>query len=339
MADGHNPTLISKDRDSNAVANPIYVQLTDGTNAASINGSGELLVNASVTINSEFAEDSAASSGAIGSHVLAVRQDTLASSTSADGDYASFKVNAAGALYVDVSNASIPVTDNGGSLTVDGTVSISGNVNVTNSGTFAVQVDGAALTALQLLDDTVYAEDAAHTSGDKGNFVLAVRNEALATLAGTNLDYSPFAVTKEGAQYVEVLQGGAVNSLANPIYVQNVEDATSSSEVHNYNTASSVAKDATSNHDYTVANTTFLLKQISCASSGDVKVEVQTGPAASLTTVWVGFVGGKDGGTIQHRFYPAKEVPATGTGTVRLIRTNRGNGALDLYSTIEGNDI
>jgi len=34
---------------------------------------------------------------------------------------------------------------------------------VTNAGTFAVQVDGSALTALQLLDDPVFADDAAFT--------------------------------------------------------------------------------------------------------------------------------------------------------------------------------
>lgn len=36
---------------------------------------------------------------------------------------------------------------------------------VTNAGTFATQVDGAALTALQLLDDTVIADDAGFTPG------------------------------------------------------------------------------------------------------------------------------------------------------------------------------
>jgi len=36
---------------------------------------------------------------------------------------------------------------------------------VTNSGTFAVQVGGAALTSLQLLDDTIIADDAAFTIG------------------------------------------------------------------------------------------------------------------------------------------------------------------------------
>jgi hypothetical protein len=45
----------------------------------------------------------------------------------------------------------VPVTDNGGALTVD------------NAGTFAVQVDGSALTALQLIDDPVFADDAAFT--------------------------------------------------------------------------------------------------------------------------------------------------------------------------------
>ena len=36
---------------------------------------------------------------------------------------------------------------------------------VTNAGTFAVQVDGNALTALQLIDDTVFTDDAAFTPG------------------------------------------------------------------------------------------------------------------------------------------------------------------------------
>ena len=45
-------------------------------------------------------EDAAHVSGDAGIQVLAVRQDTLTSLVSADGDYASFKVNATGELYV-----------------------------------------------------------------------------------------------------------------------------------------------------------------------------------------------------------------------------------------------
>lgn len=128
-------------------------------------------------------------------------------------------------------------------------------VTVDNGGTFAVQVDGAALTALQLIDDSVfaddtaftlasskvtvagairddalstltaiegdavplrvssngalhvtgggggtqYAEDSAHNSGDTGTMALAVRNDDLAPLAGTDGDYTPLQVDARGA--------------------------------------------------------------------------------------------------------------------------------------------
>lgn len=68
-----------------------------------VDANGRLKVAAEVTVqagDAEFLEDSAHVSGDAGLHMLAVRQDTLASSVSADGDYASFKLNALGELYV-----------------------------------------------------------------------------------------------------------------------------------------------------------------------------------------------------------------------------------------------
>lgn len=50
------------------------------------------------------------------------------------------------------------------------------------------------------------AEDAPHTSGDTGVFVLGVRNDAAATLTNTNLDYSPFSVSSSGA--IAIQDGG-----------------------------------------------------------------------------------------------------------------------------------
>lgn len=44
---------------------------------------------------------------------------------------------------------------------------------VTNAGTFATQVDGSALTALQLIDDTIFADDAGVTLGTSKGSVLA----------------------------------------------------------------------------------------------------------------------------------------------------------------------
>lgn len=59
----------------------------------------------------------------------------------------------------DGTNARVLKTDASGELQVD-VLTIPA---VTNAGTFAVQVDGAALTALQLLDDTIFTDDAAFT--------------------------------------------------------------------------------------------------------------------------------------------------------------------------------
>ena len=46
-----------------------------------------------------------------------------------------------------------------------------------------------------------HKEDDAHVSGDVGPMVLAVRNDALAALAGTDGDYAPFQVDAAGALY------------------------------------------------------------------------------------------------------------------------------------------
>ncbi len=79
-------------------------------------------------------------------------------------------------LSVDDGGSTLSIDDGAGSITVDGTVSISGTVTVgshavTNAGTFAVQVDGNALTALQLIDDVVYVDNASFTD-DASKFAL-----------------------------------------------------------------------------------------------------------------------------------------------------------------------
>ena len=67
-----------------------------------VDANGALKISGAITVTdaSVYAEDSAHTSGDMGQHVLTVRQDTLAASTSADGDYGSFKATALGELYV-----------------------------------------------------------------------------------------------------------------------------------------------------------------------------------------------------------------------------------------------
>ena len=93
------------------------------------------------------------------------------------------------------------LVDTSGHLQID--VLTAPSTAVTNAGTFAVQVDGDALTALQLIDNIVQAEDAIHGSGDSGVMALAVRNDTLAALAGTDGDYAPLQVNADGALFVD----------------------------------------------------------------------------------------------------------------------------------------
>jgi hypothetical protein len=48
-------------------------------------------------------------------------------------------------------------------------------------------------------------EDAPHATGDRGSFILAVRNDANATLSNTDLDYTPISVDAQGDPQVDVL--------------------------------------------------------------------------------------------------------------------------------------
>jgi len=67
---------------------------------------------------------------------------------------------------------------------------------ILNSAETAIQVD--------IVAGAEYAEDAAHTSADTGNFILGVRNDTLAALGGTDGDYVPFQMNSDGALYVAI---------------------------------------------------------------------------------------------------------------------------------------
>ena len=71
---------------------------------------------------------------------------------------------------------------------------------VLNTSNDSIQVD--------IVAGAEYAEDAAHTTSDTGNFVLGVRNDTLAALGGTDGDYVPFQMNASGALYVEVSSSG-----------------------------------------------------------------------------------------------------------------------------------
>lgn len=69
----------------------------------------------------QYTEDAAAAADPVGNALIMVRDDALSGQTTADGDNVAARGTDKGELYVKHVDA-IPVTDNGGALTVDGTV-------------------------------------------------------------------------------------------------------------------------------------------------------------------------------------------------------------------------
>ena len=86
----------------------------------------------------------------------AVRRDADTTLVNTTNEFSPLQVDANGRLKVEVfSGETLPV-----SLT---STTVTGSVAVTNAGTFVVQENGAALTALQVIDNPVIVDDAAFT--------------------------------------------------------------------------------------------------------------------------------------------------------------------------------
>lgn len=90
----------------------VHVNLRDAAGAEVAVGGG-----------TQYTEDAAAAADPVGTALNLVRKDTLAAVTDTDGDNLAARGTNKGELYVKHVDA-IPVTDNGGSLTVDGSVSV-----------------------------------------------------------------------------------------------------------------------------------------------------------------------------------------------------------------------
>ena len=205
MADVFTPIPVKTKTDGDVV-----VKLSDGTDIALVSGTGELLVQVNVALPTggntigevtiglattaatdlAKAEDAIHADGDVGVMALIVRNDVLAALAAADGDYGPLQVNAAGALYI----------QEGSALDVSGA-----NVTVVGTGTFVVQEDGAALTALQLIDNPVQVlgTDTYLEATDSAFLIGVVRNDTLAALASVDNEIAPLQVNALGALYIQ----------------------------------------------------------------------------------------------------------------------------------------
>lgn len=181
-----NVTVVGAAADGAALSgNPVLIAGSDGTNAQSI-------------------------STTAGGHV---HIHDGGNTITVDGTVAVSSVG--GTVTVDGSGATQPVSHagltalNGAISGTEVQVDVLTLPAVTNGGTFAVQVDGAALTALQLIDDpvatlgtTTYAE-----TTTKGMIVGAVRRDADTTLVDTTNEIGPLQMDANGRLKVEAFSG------------------------------------------------------------------------------------------------------------------------------------
>jgi len=146
------------------------------------------------------------------------------------GDVGTVAMTTTRALHVNVQNTSIPITDNGGSLTIDGavTATVSGTVTANlAAGTNNIgDVDVLSLPALPSGSNNIgdvdiishipgtgatnlgKAEDAVHSSGDTGVMILGVRRDSASSGVSADGDYCAASFDANGALRVTGGTGG-----------------------------------------------------------------------------------------------------------------------------------
>ncbi len=151
---------------------PVDLRASNATVTVDLAGNNDVTIDASSIV---LAEDVAHSTGDAGVQMLAVRKATPADLSGTDGDYEPLQLDN-GRLWA------------------------------------STLVTGDALTALQLIDNPVAVlGTATYTeTTTSGSIVGAVRNDALAALAGTDNEIAPLQVNASGALYAVLSAGAAV---------------------------------------------------------------------------------------------------------------------------------
>lgn len=209
------------------------------------------------------------------------------------------------ALTVNV-DGSVNITDNAGSLTVDGTVEL--------GATTLAALENITVSATDLdIRDLAFATDKVDASGSE----VALDTATLAALESVTVQNG------SGASAVNIQDGG--NSITVDGSVSLVSPGTS---VADYNTAAAVAAAASSVHTYTAVGN-FTLTQIEASGSGKMKIVVAVNGVNK-------FVQFNSTAQTNMSIKLANALSITAAQTITITRTNLDKQAQDLYSTVCG---
>lgn len=224
---------------------------------------------------------------------------------------------------LDSTGNALHISDGGGSLTVDATNLDIRDLDSAQDSVEAVQAthDNLNLNAnLQVGDADVANGNPVPVSDAGGSLTVDANNLDIRDLTHV----SDSVKVGDGTDLLAVNTDGSIN-----VVVQ--EDT--GTEIVNYDTSAAVAAGASDNHDWTSAAASKLY-QVYASASGKMKIEIQieTGAATNtFNTIAVGFNSASDNNIDVNL---AKYAAVPNGARVRVIRTNRDNQAMDVYSTI-----
>lgn len=231
-------------------------------------------------------------------------------------------------------DGSLNITDNGGSITVDGAVTVSAtNLDIrylvfasdkVDASGSTVALDSATLTALESITVQNGSGGSAVNIQDGGNSITV---DGSVTVSATNLDIrdlthaSDSVKVGDGSDFLAVNSDGSINVTAT------VTPTPAGTSVADYATAT-VAGGGNSTHTYTSVGN-FYLTQIAASGSGKMKIVVSVNSAAKVVMF---------NSTASPNMLITLDRPilATTGQTVTIARTNIENQSQDLYSTVIG---
>jgi hypothetical protein len=330
-----NSVKISKDLNTNAIDNVVFVNLSDETNALVINDDGSINIGNTITVTVDKTK-------------IWDGTDTLDIVVINSAYGATPSVIPIAGKYEETPTAyddgdAVPLlTDENGRLIVIATLDPS--YDYQDDSAFTVATDFVA--AIGALADETTPDSV--NEGDIGIPRMTLDRKLLVRIVGANDGYrwdidssgnGKIDIAAQSLTAVKISKDANANSELNPIYVYTVKHV-SGTEVHNYNTQANVAGGGTNNHVYPVSSgKTLLLTKIICSASGAGKWEVQVGPVATLASMAVQFTSTAQPNCV-FDFDPAVEIiEAAGTEQVRVIRKNREGQAQDVYSVIMGSEV
>lgn len=315
MADYNSSLPIRTESNGDAAVKVVDGTLTSQTLTVNADGSVNITDNSgSITVDATnldirdlvFATDKVDASGS----TVALDAPTLAALESITVQ------NGAGASAVNVQ-------DGGNSLTVDATDLDIRDLSSAQDSVEVLQAthDNLNLNAnIQVGDADVANGNPVPVSDAGGSLTVDANNLDIRDLTHA----SDSVKVGDGTDFLAVNTDGSIN-----VVMQ--EDT--GTEVVNYDTTATVAAGASDNHDWT-SGAASKLYQVFASASGKMKIEIQIETAAAsntFNTIAVAFNSTSDPNM---NVALSKYAAVPNGARVRVIRTNRDNQSMDVYSTI-----